>query len=57
MHKVPSGLWGYVRDDTHLVGWETGAITPLVTMLLMVYAQSVLSTLWVPSSRHVGWGE
>ena len=22
MHSVPSGLWGYVRDDTHSVGWE-----------------------------------
>ena len=34
MCKVPSGSWGYVRDDTHSVGWETGAITPLSTMSL-----------------------
>ena len=30
-------LIGVVRDDTHLVGWETGAITPLLTMSLRVH--------------------
>ena len=28
MQSVPSGLQGYVKEDTHLVGWETGAIMP-----------------------------
>ena len=37
MHKVPSGLQGYVRDGTHLVGWDTGALTPLLTMSLRVH--------------------
>ena len=29
---------GYVRDDTNLVVWETGAMTPLSTMSLRVYS-------------------
>ena len=37
MHKVPSGLWGYVRDDTHSVDWETEAITPCSTMSSKVH--------------------
>ena len=30
--REPSNLRGYVRDDTHSVGSETGAMTPWVTM-------------------------
>ena len=36
MHKVPSGSLGYVRDDTHSIGWETGATAPLLTISLRV---------------------
>ena len=32
MHRVPSGLQGYVKDDTHSVSWETGTITHFSTM-------------------------
>ena len=38
MQREPSDLQGYVRDNTHLVGQETGAITPLVTMSLRVHS-------------------
>ena len=34
MHEVPSGLHGYVREDTYSVSKETGATTPLSTMSL-----------------------
>ena len=47
MHSVPSGLWGYVRDDTHLAGWETGTITPLLTMSLrmcLIHSQFSMGT-------------
>ena len=32
MQSVPSGLQGYIREDTHLVSQETGAIMPLLTI-------------------------
>ena len=38
MPSVPLGLWGYVRHDTHSVGWETEAIAPLVTMSVRVHS-------------------
>ena len=37
VHSVPSGLWGCVRDEIHLVGQETGVTTPLSTMSFRVY--------------------
>ena len=46
MHSVSSGLWGYVRDDTHLVGQDTGAITHLATMLLRCTLSALSNFLW-----------
>ena len=39
------GLWGYVRDDTHSLCWETGALTPLSTISLKV-ALDLVSVLY-----------
>ena len=36
--SIPSGLWGYVSEDTHSVGWETGALTPFSTMSSKVHS-------------------
>ena len=47
-------LMGYVREDTHSVGSETGSMTPWATMSLRVHF-ICLGTLWIPSNRHVGW--
>ena len=38
MPRIPSGLWGYVKADTHSVGWETGVITPFLTISLRVHS-------------------
>ena len=40
MQSVPSGLQGYIREDTHSVGWETGVITPLSTISLRLHSIS-----------------
>ena len=53
MCKVPSGLWQYVWDDTCLVEWETGAITPFVyhviecalDLLMVLYGYLLLGML------------
>ena len=44
--REPSGLHGYVREDTHLVGQDTGAITLWATVFLRVIL-SGLGTQWV----------
>ena len=54
-HKqsVPSCLLEYVRDDTHLVGWETEAMTPfgdhviqgVLYMFLVLYGYLPLGVL------------
>ena len=36
--REPSGLWGLVRNDTHSFGWETGVMTPLLTMSSRVHS-------------------
>ena len=38
IYRVPSGLWRQVKEDTHSVGWETGTITPFLTILLRVHS-------------------
>ena len=52
-------LWihmGDVRDDTHLVGWETGQ-PHLCWPCHWVCTHSALGTLWVPFTGHAGQGE
>ena len=57
IQREPSGFWEYVRDDTHLVGQETGAITPWATMSSRMYSLSALGTVMVLSFRCSGLEE
>ena len=53
MCRVPSGLWGYVKDDAHSVGWETGMITPFSTISLRVH--SICSKYSMGTFLHACW--
>ena len=38
IQRVTSGLWGYVREDTHSIGSVTGAITCRSTISCMIFS-------------------